>query len=107
MYLLCCILRIVKTKDLASTITATLFYPPEAFIPKSQATPNAYVREHSDIQAYQQQDLHSCGMQADAENSGTSLLNSSVSSQYDLPHYSSLQSNSCSCYLEVALHPVP
>ncbi|XP_019442736.1 PREDICTED: uncharacterized protein LOC109347374 [Lupinus angustifolius] len=31
LYLLCCILRIVKIKDLANTIAASLFYPLEAF----------------------------------------------------------------------------
>ncbi|KAK7265206.1 hypothetical protein RJT34_32822 [Clitoria ternatea] len=31
LYLLCCILRIVKIKDLANTIAAALFYPLEAF----------------------------------------------------------------------------
>ncbi|CAM8931590.1 unnamed protein product [Rhodiola kirilowii] len=31
LYLLCCILRIVKIKDLANTIAAALFCPPEAF----------------------------------------------------------------------------
>lgn len=40
LYLLCCILRIVKTKDLASVIAATLFYPLEAFTPKSETTCN-------------------------------------------------------------------
>ncbi|KAJ6828790.1 uncharacterized protein M6B38_361255 [Iris pallida] len=40
LYLLCCILRIVKTKDLASVIAATLFYPLEAFTPKSESTCN-------------------------------------------------------------------
>ncbi|XP_045811847.1 protein TRANSPARENT TESTA 9-like isoform X12 [Trifolium pratense] len=31
LYLLCCILRIIKIKDLANTIAAALFYPSEAF----------------------------------------------------------------------------
>ncbi|KAK7347776.1 hypothetical protein VNO80_22315 [Phaseolus coccineus] len=31
LYLLCCILRIVKIKDLANTVAAALFYPSEAF----------------------------------------------------------------------------
>ncbi|XP_021275789.1 uncharacterized protein LOC110410438 isoform X2 [Herrania umbratica] len=43
LYLLCCILRIVKIKDLASTIAAALFCPVEAFVPNSEATLNGYV----------------------------------------------------------------
>ncbi|KAK7329730.1 hypothetical protein VNO77_23906 [Canavalia gladiata] len=35
LYLLCCILRIVKLKDLANTIAAALFYPIEAFTKSS------------------------------------------------------------------------
>lgn len=31
LYLLCCVLHIFKSKDLASTVAATLFYPPESF----------------------------------------------------------------------------
>ncbi|KMZ62321.1 hypothetical protein ZOSMA_474G00130 [Zostera marina] len=40
LYLLCCILRIVKTKDLASSIATTLFCSQEYFIPKSEVKPN-------------------------------------------------------------------
>ncbi|XP_027919665.1 protein TRANSPARENT TESTA 9-like isoform X1 [Vigna unguiculata] len=36
LYLLCCILRIVKIKDLANTIAAALFYPSKAFTNSSQ-----------------------------------------------------------------------
>ncbi|XP_014509724.1 uncharacterized protein LOC106768871 isoform X2 [Vigna radiata var. radiata] len=36
LYLLCCILRIVKIKDLANTIAGALFYPSEAFTKSSQ-----------------------------------------------------------------------
>ncbi|KAK7388154.1 hypothetical protein VNO78_22961 [Psophocarpus tetragonolobus] len=35
LYLLCCILRIVKIKDMANTIAAALFYPLEAFTKSS------------------------------------------------------------------------
>ncbi|XLT43649.1 hypothetical protein HN873_036253 [Arachis hypogaea] len=35
LYLLCCILRILKIKDLANTIVAALFYPLEAFTQSS------------------------------------------------------------------------
>lgn len=43
LYLLCCILRIVKIKDLANTVAATLFCPLEAFIPCSEAKQNGRV----------------------------------------------------------------
>ncbi|XVF19047.1 hypothetical protein REPUB_Repub11eG0076800 [Reevesia pubescens] len=43
LYLLCCILRIVKIKDLANTIAAALLYPLEAFVPNSEAKLNGYV----------------------------------------------------------------
>ncbi|KAF5954878.1 hypothetical protein HYC85_007734 [Camellia sinensis] len=43
LYLLCCILRIVKIKDLANTVAATLFCPLEAFIPCSEAKQNGHV----------------------------------------------------------------
>uniref|UniRef100_A0A7N0U4F9 FPL domain-containing protein n=1 Tax=Kalanchoe fedtschenkoi TaxID=63787 RepID=A0A7N0U4F9_KALFE len=45
LYLLCCILRIVKIKDLASTIAAALFCPPEAFVQVPEVKPNGTIRE--------------------------------------------------------------
>ncbi|CAK7345674.1 unnamed protein product [Dovyalis caffra] len=46
LYLLCCILRIVKSKDLANTIAAALFCPPEAFVPISETKSNGYMPDH-------------------------------------------------------------
>ncbi|KAG6741069.1 hypothetical protein POTOM_056553 [Populus tomentosa] len=46
LYLLCCILRIVKIKDLANTIAAALFCSPEAFIADSETKLNGYVPDH-------------------------------------------------------------
>ncbi|XWS71012.1 hypothetical protein CRYUN_Cryun03dG0100400 [Craigia yunnanensis] len=43
LYILCCILRIVKIKDLANTIAAALLYPLEAFAANSEAKLNGYV----------------------------------------------------------------
>ncbi|XVE71913.1 hypothetical protein DITRI_Ditri10aG0189300 [Diplodiscus trichospermus] len=43
LYLLCCILRIVKIKDLANTIAAAFLYPLEAFAANSEAKLNGYV----------------------------------------------------------------
>lgn len=43
LYLLCCILRIVKIKDLANIVAAALFYHIEAFTPKPEAKLNGHV----------------------------------------------------------------
>lgn len=43
LYLLCCILRIVKIKDLANTIAAALLYPLETFAANSEVKINGYV----------------------------------------------------------------
>ncbi|XP_021891482.1 uncharacterized protein LOC110809842 isoform X2 [Carica papaya] len=56
LYLLCCILRIVKIKDLANTIAAALFCPLEAFTPCSQVKLNGYVPSHNMPHENQQQD---------------------------------------------------
>ncbi|KAM1281999.1 hypothetical protein ACFX2I_022537 [Malus domestica] len=42
LYLVCCILRIVKIKDLANTISTALFCPLDAFSPESGAKPNGH-----------------------------------------------------------------
>ncbi|XP_068326196.1 protein TRANSPARENT TESTA 9-like isoform X3 [Pyrus communis] len=42
LYLVCCILRIVKIKDLANTISTALFCPLDAFFPESGAKPNGH-----------------------------------------------------------------
>lgn len=46
MYLLCCILRIVKIKDLANIIAAALFCSIEAFVPSSEANLNGFKSIH-------------------------------------------------------------
>ncbi|CAL0330322.1 unnamed protein product [Lupinus luteus] len=46
LYLLCCILRIVKIKDLANTIAAALFYPLEAFTKSSGGKFNGHISDH-------------------------------------------------------------
>ncbi|KAL2970795.1 hypothetical protein AAZX31_15G159100 [Glycine max] len=45
LYLLCCILRIVKIKDLANTIVAALFYPLETFTRFSRGKVNGYISD--------------------------------------------------------------
>jgi len=46
LYLLCCILRIVKIKDLANTIVAALYYPLESFTKCSGGQVNGYIPDH-------------------------------------------------------------
>ncbi|KAK7291852.1 hypothetical protein RIF29_07338 [Crotalaria pallida] len=46
LYLLCCILRIVKIKDLANTIAAALFYPVEAFTNSYGDKFNGQISDH-------------------------------------------------------------
>ncbi|XP_073117626.1 protein TRANSPARENT TESTA 9 isoform X2 [Elaeis guineensis] len=87
LYLLCCILHIFKTKDLASSIAATLFYPPEVFVTKFESPPNGYVPEHRVSKELQQHDPYSLGAQQNTEDSGVSMLDSSGSAQYFLPNH--------------------
>lgn len=46
LYLLCCILRIVKIKDLANCVAAAFFFPVEAFLPISGTKPNGCISGH-------------------------------------------------------------
>ncbi|KAK1551168.1 hypothetical protein Q3G72_031319 [Acer saccharum] len=63
LYLLCCILRIVKIKDLANTIAAALFCPPEAYISNFQAKLNGYMPAHVFTYDYKQSDDNVSGME--------------------------------------------
>ncbi|KAH7572520.1 hypothetical protein JRO89_XS04G0268900 [Xanthoceras sorbifolium] len=56
LYLLCCILRIVKIKDLSNTITAALFCPIEAYISNFEAKLNGYMPGHDFTYDYKQSD---------------------------------------------------
>ncbi|KAK7411971.1 hypothetical protein VNO78_03416 [Psophocarpus tetragonolobus] len=56
LYLLCCILRIVKIKDLANTIVAALFYPLEAFTKFSRGKVNGYISDLCFTSASQESD---------------------------------------------------
>lgn len=66
LYLLCCILRMVKIKDLANAIAAALFCPLKAFLPKSGAKPNgclsAYGFPH-------ESEVDACNLRLDDPNS--------------------------------------
>ncbi|XP_008799469.2 protein TRANSPARENT TESTA 9-like isoform X2 [Phoenix dactylifera] len=95
LYLLCCILHIFKSKDLASIIAATLFYPPEVFVMKFESSPNGYTFEHRVSQEHQQHDPFSLDAQANTEDLGVSTLDCSGSAQHVLPNHCSSRSNTC------------
>uniref|UniRef100_A0A1D1YYN4 Protein CLEC16A n=1 Tax=Anthurium amnicola TaxID=1678845 RepID=A0A1D1YYN4_9ARAE len=81
LYLLCCILHIVKTKELASSIASALFFPMEAFISKFEAKPNGHACDLHITQEYGEQDADSLGTSLIKESSGVSVLSSSSFSQ--------------------------
>ncbi|PKA51374.1 hypothetical protein AXF42_Ash002739 [Apostasia shenzhenica] len=60
LYLLCCVLRIVKTKELASSIAAALFFAPDAFVPKSEITTNGDSLQHLVSVQFEQQGSSTC-----------------------------------------------
>ncbi|XP_061361576.1 protein TRANSPARENT TESTA 9 [Gastrolobium bilobum] len=63
LYLLCCILRIVKIKDLANTIAAAFFYPSEAFTKSSVGKFNVHIPDHgftSECQVSDNDNLTKC-----------------------------------------------
>ncbi|KAF8400228.1 hypothetical protein HHK36_013525 [Tetracentron sinense] len=87
LYLLCCILRIVKTKDLANSIAAALFCPPEAFIPISEAKHNGYVSGHCFTHENQQ---------AEADAGILSVTVPAISSSQIHPAEDIIHKNNCS-----------
>ncbi|XP_058068116.1 protein TRANSPARENT TESTA 9 isoform X2 [Magnolia sinica] len=80
LYLISCILRVVKTKELASSIGAALFCPPEAFIPKLESKTNGCVSDHGLPHESQQVDLDALGV-ADTGTSSVTIPDLSCSSQ--------------------------
>ncbi|KAH7674728.1 CLEC16A/TT9 N-terminal protein [Dioscorea alata] len=93
LYLLCCILHIVKTKELASIICATLFYPSEAFVTKPEVIENGRASESNTSHEDQQQCLGSFNVKREAEDSGVTMLDSPNSSGHTMLHSS--QHNPC------------
>ncbi|KAL0410265.1 UNVERIFIED_CONTAM: protein TRANSPARENT TESTA 9 [Sesamum latifolium] len=80
LYLLCCILRIVKIKDLANTVAAALLYCPDTFPRNSEAEPNGNMLSHgSSDAASQYSDENNCTSESDARSSELSVLTSSSS----------------------------
>ncbi|KAK8968254.1 hypothetical protein KSP40_PGU008337 [Platanthera guangdongensis] len=66
LYLLCCVLRIVKTKELASSIAAALFFAPSVFIPDVDTTANGNALEHQVSQTPEQEPF-SCHSYTDSK----------------------------------------
>ncbi|KAF3452703.1 hypothetical protein FNV43_RR03136 [Rhamnella rubrinervis] len=91
LYLLCCILRIVKIKDLANTIAAAFLCPLEAFIPKCETKTNGYTSGHGLIHESQQQG-HSNLAKGDAGSLRFDHSNSSSSLQ---THPVEIMENGC------------
>ncbi|KAF3975849.1 hypothetical protein CMV_000925 [Castanea mollissima] len=71
LYLICCILRIVKIKDLANTIAAALFFPLEAFRQISEVKLNGYMLGHGSIHDSQPREVVIC--QSDSTGSNLTL----------------------------------
>ncbi|XP_065848454.1 protein TRANSPARENT TESTA 9 [Euphorbia lathyris] len=91
LYTLCCILRIVKIKDLSNTIAASLFCPPEVFIPKSEAKLNGHLSDHNHVGDAQQTESNNV---TELDNCLKVTLPSSASSSDDHPEDSMRNSSS-------------
>ncbi|KAK9097780.1 hypothetical protein Syun_024825 [Stephania yunnanensis] len=81
LYLICCILRIVKTKDLANSIAVAFFCSPNDFIKISQCTPNGNLNGHELTHERRQLDNGSLGIEEDTGSLRVCIPNSSGSSQ--------------------------
>ncbi|MQL95210.1 hypothetical protein Taro_027874 [Colocasia esculenta] len=93
-YLLCCILHIVKTKELASSIAAALLFPAEAFSSKFDAKSNGHVCELHVTCEFQQQETKPHVAGVTEESLGVSV-NSNGSSQIDMQNDLCSRSNHC------------
>lgn len=79
LYLLCCILRIVKIKDLANTIAAALLCRIETFRPRSEAKINGYVASDGLAKECEESDNGDLKMKPDAGLLRVSVPNLSCS----------------------------
>lgn len=75
LYLLCCILRIVKIKDLANTVAASLFCPLEAFIKSSETKLNGYISGHGSVHETEQSDSDNFDAKLESGNLGVTISN--------------------------------
>lgn len=81
LYLLCCILRIVKIKDLANTIAVALFYPLEAFTKVAGGRVNGHIPDHG-FTSERQESSNGSLSKGDSGCSTVYLLHSSSSSGF-------------------------
>ncbi|KAF6155650.1 hypothetical protein GIB67_034745 [Kingdonia uniflora] len=93
LYLLCCILRILKTKDLANIIAAAFFFSPDDFNTKSETKLNGTISDCDCTCENTQPDGDVLCAKAEIENLRIDLTKLSSSSQVhpeedpSLPHY--------------------
>ncbi|KAK6147411.1 hypothetical protein DH2020_018323 [Rehmannia glutinosa] len=83
LYLLCCILRIVKIKDLANTVAAALLCCPETFIGNSEAKLNGNMLVNGSLDtASQNTDENSCSSESDGGSLHVTILTSNSSQKH-------------------------
>ncbi|XP_057981362.1 protein TRANSPARENT TESTA 9 isoform X2 [Malania oleifera] len=103
-YLLCCILRIVKIKDLANTIAAALFCSVEGFTPFIEAKLNGFISGHGFTHRYQLPDNDSSSMEVDSGSLRVGMTSWSTSQIHPEDGISQQNhSNSCLDLREVLL----
>ncbi|XP_019255586.1 PREDICTED: uncharacterized protein LOC109234169 isoform X3 [Nicotiana attenuata] len=78
LYLLCCILRIVKIKDLANIVAVALLCDIETFVPKSEAKLNGFMVNHG--MSHENQDSENGGFRSDSDGQTLRVLIPNISS---------------------------
>ncbi|XP_047249607.1 protein TRANSPARENT TESTA 9 isoform X2 [Capsicum annuum] len=77
LYLLCCILRIVKIKDLANIVAAVLLCDIETFVPRSEAKLNGFMANHD--MSHENQDSENGGFSSDSDGQSIRVLIPNIS----------------------------
>ncbi|CAA7388074.1 unnamed protein product [Spirodela intermedia] len=95
LYLLCCILHIVKTKELASGIAAALFFRVEAFISKLNAKSNGHACDPCIPNEHCEQDHDSLCTVANEGRLGVGTVKSSIFSPVASTNDPSSEQNHC------------
>lgn len=78
LYLLCCILRIVKIKDLANIVAVALLCDIETFVPTSEAKLNGFMDNHG--MSHEDQDSENGGFRSDSDGQTLRVLIPNISS---------------------------
>lgn len=78
LYLLCCILRIVKIKDLANIVATVLLCDIETFVPRSEAKLNGFMVNYD--MSHENQDSENVGFRSDSDGQSLRVLIPNVSS---------------------------